>query len=439
MDDPTTTVGLRPCPIEPGPRACLGALAIALAFVALTRGLVARPSAFDFDEVGYLETIEVHRLPMHHTLFLASGRILGEAIGDPYRGFVVLDMLVSALALTAAWWWLRALVPPASAAAATLVLGVAPVFWAYGAMAANYTAIPLVGCTLLGLAWRGHRAESRRSWHPYLAAVVLAAGTGYRQDLGTFWLPVFFAILWQHRWVPAAGAVTLFTGLNLAWLAPMLREAGGWDAYRAASAEFAHKAGYLNSVWHLGWVDAPARYSIKALMALTWTLGPGLLVAPRGLARLIRSGRVGRVLAGLLALSVAPALLSHLLIHFGVPGYAFQYVPALLGLMALGIGPAPRSEPDSDHAANPARSSTLRLAGLAALLAGVFLFYPTDYDRPGFRGSFDLAFARQTRVGLRTHPPLRDPAAWRTINSQELPGGRRARASRTSLMQVIGP
>ena len=33
-----------------------------------------------------------------------------------------------------------------------------------------------------------------------------------------------------------------------------------------------------------------------------------------------------------------PALGSHLLVHFGVPGYAFHYVPALLGLTVLGIG-----------------------------------------------------------------------------------------------------
>lgn len=439
MDDPTTAAGKWPGWREPGPGAFLAALAIALAFVALTRAPVARPEAFDFDEVGYLETIELHRIPMHHTLFLASGRVLGAAVGDPYRGFVLLDMLVSTLAMTAAWWWLRALVAPATAAAATLVLGVAPAFWAYGAMAANYTAIPLVGCGLLGLAWRGHRAESRRPWHPYAAAIVLAAGTGYRQDLGTFWLPVFFVILWQHRWVPAAGAVTLFTGLNLAWLAPMLREAGGWDAYRAASAEFAHQAGYLNSVWHLGWVDAPARYALKALMALAWTFGPGLVFAPRGLVRSIRSGGEGRVLAGLLALSVGPALLSHLLVHFGVPGYAFHYVPALLALLALGIGRAIEAGPDLDPDPARSRSAAPRLAGLAALLAGVFLFYPTDYDRPGIRGSFDLAFARQTRAGLRTPPPLRDPAIWRTVNSQELPGGRRAREARTSLLQIMKP
>ena len=51
---------------------------------------------------------------------------------------------------------------------------------------------------------------------------MLAFGTGYRQDIGTFWLPVFVVILWQHRWKRAILAVAIFTVLNLAWLLPML-------------------------------------------------------------------------------------------------------------------------------------------------------------------------------------------------------------------------
>ncbi|HWE39384.1 MAG TPA: glycosyltransferase family 39 protein [Isosphaeraceae bacterium] len=406
---------------EPTARMVLAALALATVGMVATRVPVWRPSAFDFDEVGYLETIAAYRFPMHHTLFLAAARAVGEWVGNSYRGFLILDMAVSALALVGVWWWLRALVRPATAAAATLVLGSAPVFWSYGAMAGNYTAIPLVGSILLGLAVRGARAPRR--WHPFAAAAVLAIGTGYRQDIGTFWMPVFLVVLWQHRWLRSAWAGVLFGALNLAWALPMLRDVGGWDAYRAASREFAYNAGYLNSVWNLGVIDAPVRYAVKGGMALAWTLGPGLLLVPFGLVRLARRPR-GVSLGALLALSMLPALASHLLIHFGVAGYAFHYVPALLALAALGAG----------HGAAAPR----RLAALAALLAAVFLLYPTDYDHPGVRGNFDLAFARHTRVALRTRPPLRDPSSWRTVNSQELPGGgRRASARRTSLSEIL--
>lgn len=411
-----------PAGSDPSARAVLAALALCLVFVALTRLPLARTTATDFDEIGYLETIQLHALPMHHTLFLALGRTIGAAVDDPYRGFVLLDVIVSALALVATWWWLRALAGPKTSAAATLALGCGPVFWGYGAMAGNYTAIPLVGSILLGIAVRGRNAP--KAWHPYVAAVVLALGTGYRQDIGTFWLPIFLVILWRHRWLAALQAGLLFTALNLAWLVPMLIDAGGWQAYREASAEFAHSAGYMNSVWHVGLIDGPLRYAVKGAMALLWTLGPGLLLVPVGLARLRRIDG-GAFLAGLLALSVLPPLGSHLLVHFGVPGYAFHYVPALMGLMVLAIGP------DLIGAAV--------FLGLAATLAAVFLFYPTDYDHPGFRGSFDLAFARHTRIGLRTPSPVRDPVFWRTVNSQELPGdsGRRTAKPRQSLSDLF--
>src|SRR4051812_8311222 len=141
---------------------------ISLVFVLLTRAPVARLGPIDSDEFGYLKTIRAHRLPMHHTLFLASARVIGDVLGQPYRGFVILDMLVSALALTSVWWWLRALVRPGTAAATTLVLAVAPQFWTYGAQAGNYTAIPLVGSVLLGIAVRTWREP--KAWHPYASA-----------------------------------------------------------------------------------------------------------------------------------------------------------------------------------------------------------------------------------------------------------------------------
>ena len=80
---------------------------------------MARPAAYDFDEVGFLDTIRAYRFPMHHTLFLAAARVIGEAAGDPYRGLVLLDAAVSALALVSAWWFLRVVVGPRTAVGMT--------------------------------------------------------------------------------------------------------------------------------------------------------------------------------------------------------------------------------------------------------------------------------------------------------------------------------
>jgi hypothetical protein len=100
-----------------------------------------------------------------------------------------------------------------------------------------------------------------------------------------------------------------------------------------------------------------------------------------------------------------------LTVHFGVPGYAFHYVPALTALVAVGISRASElSIGGGDHA-------PIRLLAVASVLALVFWVYPTRYDRTGLWGDFDLAFARHTRSGLRTRPPIRQPSAWRTANS----------------------
>ncbi|AGA25081.1 glycosyltransferase family 39 protein [Singulisphaera acidiphila] len=386
--------------------------AIALTFVLLTRIPVARRVPIDPDEIGFLQTIRLTRLPPQHTLFMASARLLSGLVDDPYRSFLILDMLVSGLALTSVWWWLRALVRPSTAIAMTLVLAVAPTFWTYGALAGNYTAIPLVGAFLLGVAVRTWRQP--KLWHPYAAAVVLAIGTGYRQDIGIFWLPVFFIILWPHRWGTAFRAIAIFTVLNLAWILPMLVSAGGWQRYRAVNGEFSHQVIYLNSLWNLGFRDATLRYIVKLGMALLWTFGPGLIFIPMGLIRLVRS-EPGRPLAALLGISVLPAIAYHLLLAFGVPGYAFHYVPAAVALMAIGAGQASAAVTTTPQAQDRA---PVRLTAIAALLAALFLFYPTNYNRPGAWGDIEACFCRCTRIGLQAPLTFRPLSAWKTANTR---------------------
>jgi hypothetical protein len=396
---------------EPSPREILGAIGLALLFVAATRVPFARTGPIESDEWQFVSQMNAGWLPAHHTLFQAAGRAIGMVVGGHYRGLVVLDMIVSALALGSLWWWLRALVRPSTAAACALVVGVSPLFWSLGEMAGNYTMIPLVGSFLLGVAYRGWHEP--RAWHPYASAAVLAVGTGYREDIGTYLLPILGVILWRHRGKPAVGALALFTVLNLAWLLPMLRAVGGWEAYRRQGAAFAYSAGYLNSIWNLGPVDATARYAVKLALALVCTIGPGLIFVPRGMARLVGLPD-GKRLAALLVLAVAPPLGSHLLVHFGVAGYSFHYLPALAALLALGAG---RST-DRAGAAIEGRAA-IRLAGLAGLLAAAFLLYPADIHRPGWRGDFDLTVARYTKAGLHADLTSRSAATWRTSNSAQ--------------------
>jgi hypothetical protein len=171
-------------------------------------------------------------------------------------------------------------------------------------------------------------------------------------------------------------------------------------------------------------------------MAILLTLGPLLLFAARGAVRSVKFER-GWMFLGLICLSVAPALAFQLLVHFGVPGYAFHEVPALLALGSLGLPPAKAA---GDEEREFWRSKTVR-RGLvcASILAAFFLWYPADFRDPGRKGDFDLAFARLTRVGLASPNPERDPKAWRTVNSQSLPGdsGKRATVRRGSIGDLL--
>ena len=143
---------------------------------------------------------------------------------------------MSAVALVSVWWWLRALVRPATAAAAALLLGVGPVFWGYGAMAGNYTAIVAGRCVLAGgrdpraspARSRGIPSPRRRSW---------PSGPAIGPTSALFWLPVFLVILWQHRWKRA-----ILAGVGLRRDEPGLGrrdviDCGGWERYRRPTAD----------------------------------------------------------------------------------------------------------------------------------------------------------------------------------------------------------
>ena len=132
----------------------------------------------------------------------------------------------------------------------------------------------------------------------------------------------------------------------------------------------------------------------------------------------------------MVCLSIAPALGIHLLLHFGVPGYCFHYLPALIALIVLGIGRDRSGVPVPCLACG--ERTVRRLIGMATILAATFWFYPTDFAAPGWRGDFDMSFCRLTRNGLN-EPLLRPaPYLWRTVNSSRpMEPARQASRTRT--------
>ena len=254
-------------PLEPGRGMIFVVLGTALLFVFATRWPVARPQPFEYDEFGFLAQMASHWFPMHHTLFMTSGRLLGSSAAILIEASSCWTCSRARARSSSVWWMLRAIVRPATAAAAALLLGVGPVFWGYGAIGGNYTAIVLVGSFLLGVAYRGRsssRGPGTRSprpscWRSARAIARTSARSGWRY---------FIVILWQHRWKRAIAAGLLFTGPQpgLA-LGDASRRRRLGSLPRRSARSMLTSAGYLNSIWHLGFVDAPVRYAVKLGMA----------------------------------------------------------------------------------------------------------------------------------------------------------------------------
>ena len=139
-------------------------------------------------------------------------------------------------------------------------------------------------------------------------------------------------------------------------------------------------------------------------LAVVWTLGPGLIFVPRGLARLgsLPDGRSWRLCWPWASL---PPLGSHLLVHFGVAGYSFHYLPALVALMAVGIGRAPIAPSRDLCGSGP--GCGFGAGGDARRRSSCSI--PADIERPGWRGTSTWRWRAYTRVGLHAEVADRAP------------------------------
>ena len=224
-------------------------------------------------------------------------------------------------------------------------------------------------------------------------------------------------IVWQHRWKPAIGALALFTVLNLAWLLPMLHAVGGWEAYREQSADFAYSAGLQEFGLEPGaGRRRRLRYAVKMALAIALDARPGVDFRPSrdGPARLARDGKKLAALAGLERRPAAGLALAG---PFRGRGVQLPLPPVLVALLAIGIGRVADSIGARSDGPSPGR-----LSALAAMLAAVFLSIRPTFERPGWRGDFDLAVARYTRVGLHAEVAAGPRRAGGRATRSSMPG-----------------
>ena len=222
--------------------------------------------------------------------------------------------------------------------AAALLLLSSPLYWMYGETALTYGLEP--GLALLGF-WLLYRASRQAGRGLVLAAGVIGLEGAIRESSEVFLLPALAAVAMlalrrggraSRRTVALAVAAGL--GATALWALPLLALSGGLPAYLRDSAELGERVTASSAIWRAGLeglnLDASA-----VLNGLMMSLGVFLpLALAAGLLRLAESRAMrpptDRNTVALVALCLAPALVTYLLIHIGQLAYVLFGVPLLL-------------------------------------------------------------------------------------------------------------
>lgn len=341
-------------------RAALAALGLGVAALLAGRSPL-YPDHWDEYNLAYgVEDFDLTRHQPHppgYLLFLALGRLLLPLAGDAVRA------LQWSAALAVGVWVL--LVGGAAPTGRRLALGgLAAAFALCSPLLDQYAPVGLT-YTAEGAVWTALAlAIARRPRGAGLLALGFAVGLagGLRQTL-TVWGVALLGLeaLRSRAWPGARALAGLGAGLALgvlAWLGPLLHEAGGWTAWREASAGILSGNIWRKSLLHTGLAGLAGR--ARMLPDLALGLGPLL---PAGLALgVLRRGR-GPLLGALdpLALAGLLSLGFYGLLIYDTSGYMVAVTLALGAWVLLGL--------ERLGAAAPPRARALGAVGALALLA----------------------------------------------------------------------
>jgi hypothetical protein len=328
--------------------------------------------------------------PPGYFLYVMLGRLVNAFIGDPHASLVWLSIgsgatLVAMVYLTGAAMFGR----PAGLAAGLVTLS-SPMIWFYSSVALTYVTDALLVCTLVLVCWRARARDVPWGFVVGIGALLAVIG-GIRQQSVPGLSVVVVVTLWSHRplrWQKLTVALAVWAALTAAWVVPMLRMTGGWEAYRDALTQIsrfhAHKTlwgGGLEAVtWNLFFAGL---YCFDGLLL-------GVLFLPRA-----RGG-------GFVWLWVVPVfLLATLAGYTEAPGHVMTYLPGLLLLVGAAVAQL--------------RRRAAVLVSIVAVNVFAFVGWPHAWDR------FAWGTMRTARE-LATHDQrLREAGA--AIRSNCRPGG----------------
>jgi 4-amino-4-deoxy-L-arabinose transferase-like glycosyltransferase len=317
--------------------------------------------------------------PPGYPLYIALLKLLAALGVEPLYGMVALSVLGAALGagcLVLLVGRLAPVAPERTALLAAILYAANPLLWFYGELPLIYALEGGLTVAVALAAWR--MGEGRLPF--LLACVLFAVAAGLRQSTAVLLAPLFLygvgSALLRRRlpWRVLFEGAALGAALVALWFVPLLREAGGYAAYRQlSSGHFQQLLPYTSILYGGGWpalahnLEVLVKWGVQGMVPAALALCVLTVSAPERIARGIqelvqRGGRLPFLLAW-----VGPPVLFFAFFHVTKGGYTLVHLPALLAAAALVAAPA---------LAEPRRAF---FATLAALAAGAILFlYGTD-------------------------------------------------------------
>ncbi|MFA6002221.1 MAG: glycosyltransferase family 39 protein, partial [Thermoleophilia bacterium] len=234
---------------------------------------------YAWDSVLYARAIDHFDVSLHqphapgHIFYVFLSRTVNLITGDPNSAMVWVSVFFAAAAVAALYWLGTMMFSRHIGLVAALLLATSLSFWAYSEVAYPYTLLAFLVTVFSGLIYAAREGNSTRLI--LLAALFLGIGSGFRQDILPFMLPLMAYGLsgmpWR-RWVASA----MLLGVGVAsWYLPSALFSGGFTVYRESSSDQSNYIVEKISVFGRG-LDAIAAnlhdlgyFSLMALAAAT--------------------------------------------------------------------------------------------------------------------------------------------------------------------------
>ena len=315
--------------------AAAGGLALA---GALTRLPFVRETPANWDAVQFALAIDRFDLHLHqphppgYILYVALGRALNAAVGNPPVALSLLSVLFGAIALPLLYLLaVRVFDDRAIAWGAALLVGASPLALYYGATGLTYVPEMALGIAVALAAWHV-RALPRPAEAALLGALLGVAG-GVRQTALVVLLPLCVWALWHAPWRSRAAFGGALAAMCAAWAVPLVAASGGIEAYLHESALLAGVVSGNTSIVGAG-IEGPAFNIAFIVMALVVALGVALVPLGLWALRFVRFS-LARPVRDFLALWALPPLAMYALTHIGQYGYLLVVLPPVAVLASV--------------------------------------------------------------------------------------------------------